>query len=106
MTRLCWYLVDMEEKKFITSDNWTFTQFKSSNLQAFIHLGAEPSDLPDGDPNILYLITVLKDEEEELFQWEFPQLHEAIGCINQKYGHWEFSERTQSSGGCGDCSAH
>ncbi len=96
----------MEEKNFITSDNWTFTHYTTADLQAFIHLGAEPPKDEDSEVNIIYLVTVLKNEEEELFQWEFPELHEAITSINEKYGSWELSDRSQSSGGCGTCEAH
>ncbi len=96
----------MKDNKFITSDNWTFTSFKDSDLQAFIHLGAEPSLTNEDEVNVLYLVTVLKNEEEELFQWEFPELHLAINSINKKYGHWEIRDRSQGSGGCGSCEAH
>ena len=96
----------MEDNKFITSDNWTFTSFTDSDLQAFIHLGAEPSLNDEEEVNILYLVTVLKNDEEEIFQWEFPQLHQAITSINEKYGHWQIKDRSQGSGGCGSCEAH
>lgn len=99
----------MEEKKFITADNWTFSHFTSANLQAFIHLGAEPAATDSDQVNILYLLTVLKDPEgqvEELFQWEFAELHEAIAAINEKYGNWQLGDRSQGSGGCGSCEAH
>lgn len=99
----------MKEKKFITADNWTFSHFSSADLQAFIHLGAEPGSENPESINIMYLVTVLKDPEgriEELFQWEFSELHEAITAINKKYGDWELGDRSQSSGGCGSCEAH
>lgn len=95
----------MENKKLITADNWTFTGFKSLELLAFIHLGAEPR----GDESaLLYLVTVLKNLEEELFQLEYPTLAEAIDAINQRYHHWEFVDRGSrlDDGGCGSCAAH
>lgn len=97
----------MEEKKYITSDNWTFTHFSSADLQAFIHLGAEPAIHEDDEITILYLVSVLKNQEEELFQWEYKELHDAITAINEKYGQWELTDRSQGSGGgCGTCEAH
>lgn len=95
----------MESKNVVGAENWTFSGFKSSNLLAFIHLGAEPS--PEG-AKVLYCVTLLKDQEEEVFQLEFDQLHLAIDAINERYGHWEFVDRGQrlDGGGCGSCSAH
>jgi len=96
----------MEEKKYITSENWTYTCFSSAELQAFIHLGAEPSLKNHDQVDVFYLLTVMKNDEEELFQWQFELLHDAILSINQKYGQWELKDRSQSSGGCGTCDAH
>lgn len=97
----------MEVKKIITADNWTFSSYKSSDLQAFIHLGAEPSIEENQEPTVIYLITVLKNLEEEIFQLEFSELTDAIMAINERYGHWDYLERSQaSSGGCGSCEAH
>ena len=96
----------MEDKKYITSDNWTFTHYTTADLQVFIHLGAQPNAENPENIDMLYLLTVLKDEEEELFQWEFQELHQAINTINDKYSSWELKERAQATGGCGTCSAH
>jgi hypothetical protein len=96
----------MNSKNLVNADNWTFTGFKSSDLLAFIHLGAEPG--PEGKIEMLYLVTLLKSQEEEVFQLEFSSLPQAIDAINERYGHWEFADRSErlDGGGCGTCSAH
>jgi hypothetical protein len=95
----------MEEIKRIDADNWTFAGYKSSDLLAFIHLGAEPCG---DDTKILYLVTVLNADEEEVFQMEYMTLPEAIDSINGRYHHWDFIDRSQrqDGGGCGSCAAH
>ncbi len=95
----------MEIKNLISADNWTFTGFKSSDLLAFIHLAAEPTQTK---VKLVYCVTLLKNSEEEVFQLEFNNLNEAIDAINERYQHWEFINRGQrlSDGGCGSCSAH
>lgn len=95
----------MELKNLITSENWTYSGFQSGKLLALINLAAEPSE--EG-PKVIYLLTVLENLEEEVFQMEFQELKDAIETINKKYIHWEFTDRSekQGEGGCGSCSAH
>lgn len=97
----------MESKKLINGDNWTYSGYKSSNLLAFIHLGAEPSPTKE-EPQLLYLVTVMKDLDEEVFQMEHTSLTDAIDDINNRYQQWDFIDRTKkdSEGGCGSCEAH
>lgn len=97
----------MEAKLIINAENWTFSGYKSSDLLAFIHLGAEPCE-DQNEAKILYLVTVLKDLEEEVFQMEHSSLPEAIDDINRRYQHWDFFDRTKrmDDGGCGSCEAH
>lgn len=108
MTSDCWYVSKMEEIKRIDADNWTFSGYKSSDLLAFIHLGAEPQGQDAEDSKILYLVTVLNSDEEEVFQLEYMTLPEAIDSINSRYHHWDFIDRSerQDGGGCGSCAAH
>ena len=95
----------MEEIKNINAENWTYSGYKSSDLLAFIHLGAEPTG---DETKLLYLVTVLNSDEEEVFQLEFTTLAEAIDGINNRYHHWDFIDRSerQDGGGCGSCAAH
>jgi hypothetical protein len=98
----------MNTESLVTAQNWTFTGFESSELLAFIHLGAMPEQEKGQEAKLLYLVTVLKSLEEEVFQLEFESLEEAINSINQRYSHWEFKDRGERSdgGGCGTCAAH
>jgi len=95
----------MEKSSLVDADNWTFSGYKSTNLLAFISLGAAPNAV---EPELLYFVTVLKDLEEEVFQLEFPKLDQAIDALNSRYHHWDFIDRSQKedSGGCGSCEAH
>ena len=95
----------MEAKSIVNAENWTYTGYKSSDLLVLIHLGAEPSE---GETKVLYLVTLLKNQEEEVFQLEYSELSKAIDSINQRYSHWEFVDRAErlDDGGCGTCSAH
>lgn len=95
----------MNGEQKITAQNWTYTGFKSSDLLAFIHLGAKPTETGS---QLLYLITVLKSLELEVFQLEYSKLEDAIDAINKKYHHWDFLDRGEMStgGGCGSCAAH
>ena len=91
----------------IDSQNWTFCQYNSSNLKAFVSLSGEPTE--DGDSVFLYNVTVTDQEDLEIFQSDHPSLDQAIDIINNKYGHWNFTNLTVQSGnesGCGSCSAH
>ena len=96
----------MNTDTLITAQNWTFTGFQSSDLLAFIHLGATPSD--SGEAKLIYLVTVLKELEQEVFQLEFDSLDGAVDAINSRYSHWDFTDRGERTdgGGCGTCAAH
>ncbi len=98
----------MDNELLVTAQNWTYTGFESSDLLAFIHLGARPPEGEDSSAKLLYLVTVMKSLEEEVFQLEFEHLEEAIDAINTKYNHWDFKNRgeTNTGGGCGSCAAH
>lgn len=56
---------------------------------------------------ILYSVTVVDGEDKEVFQRDFKSLKSAITLINENYGHWQFNDPTdKSGGGCNSCSAH
>ena len=95
----------MNTDSLITAQNWTYTGYETANMLAFIHLGAKPSGT---EASLLYLVTVLRELEEEIFQLEFDSLDQAIDAINKRYSHWEFKDRGERSdgGGCGTCAAH
>ncbi len=90
----------------INKTNWNFCQYKNDNLKAIISFGASPDILDD---SFNYYVTVLDDENNEVFQEEFQTVDAACQSINHKYSDvWEFSDLSQknNSGGCDSCSAH
>jgi hypothetical protein len=87
----------------VSIDNWTFTHFISQDLKAFIALGGE---MKQDQVEILYNVTVLGDENKEVFVKSFQELEQAILFINQRYGHWSTLDGRVAAQGCGTCSAH
>ena len=94
----------------VNSENWSFSQYKSSRIRAFISLGGEPGD--ENDFQELYLVTTTnEDYTKEFFQKPFYILENALQFLNSRYGHWEFLDlkitpNGTDTGGCGDCAAH
>ena len=92
-----------EQWKTLTLDNWTFCQYKSLKLKAFISLGATPLK------GIVYYVTCTDlEDKKEFFQTEYPELQDALGDINNRYGNWPLADlrAADDEGGCGTCSAH
>ncbi|RLA63545.1 MAG: hypothetical protein DRQ88_01745 [Epsilonproteobacteria bacterium] len=95
----------MSEKwNTLTSDNWTFCQYKSLKLKAFISLGGTP------DQDIVYYVTCTDlEDKKDFFQTEYPELLHALEDINKRYGHWPLADLRapdEEDAGCGSCSAH
>lgn len=91
----------------ITADNWTFMAYQSKNLSAILSLGATPGE--NGQADLLYYMTVMDEDGNDLYQEDFTDLPQAILKINTKYSHWSLVDRQEnnsSGGGCGDCAAH
>ena len=90
----------------INEENWTYCQFTNSPLRAFISLGAAPQG--ENAACLQYLVTLTDGDYQELFQSIHPDLNEALGVINEKYGQWTFEDATKpaSSSGCSSCAAH
>ena len=57
------------------------------------------------EPIINYVVTLTDQEHQELFQSEFNGLEDAVACLNERYGHWEFfaAEKPPQSDGCSTC---
>lgn len=90
----------------ITEENWTYCQYKSNDLTAFISFGASPDILDD---SFQYYVTILDAHNNEVFQQEFPSIGAACQNINQKYaGLWDLHDslRPKKEGGCSTCIAH
>ncbi len=94
----------------INENNWTYTQYQSKPLRAFVSLGAIPVEDINGalEVQYQYLVTMTDEDYIELFQSTHLSLNEAIKVINEKYGHWDFNEtNSKNSGdGCSSCAAH
>lgn len=88
----------------ITQDNWTFCRFKSENFHAFISFGASPDGIEK--EKFDYFVTVLENEDTEVFQKEFDSLAKACVYINSHYSDWEFDNQTIKKSGCSSCAAH
>ncbi len=98
----------MDTQNFVNLKNWNFAHYNSEHFKAFIGM---TGDLLESNGKleqiILYSVTVIDGEDIEVFQRDFSSLKEAIACINENYGHWQFSDPTdKSGGGCSSCSAH
>jgi hypothetical protein len=97
-------------KNLINTQNWTFSQYKSSKIRAFISLGGEVG--PNEEFQELYLVTTTDEEfTKEFFQKPFRELEKAMEFINNRYGHWDFlnlekAPKSSSDSGCSSCAAH
>ena len=98
----------METQNFVNLKNWNFAHYNSEHFKAFIGMTGDIEETQgEASHIILYSVTVLDSEESEVFQRDFKSLKSAISCINENYGHWQFNDPTDTSGGgCGSCSAH
>lgn len=86
----------------LTTDNWTFCQYKSLKFKAFISMGGTP------EKGIVYYVTCTDQEDKkEFFQTDYCELEEALSDINNRYGHWPILDQrvADDEGGCGSCSA-
>lgn len=87
----------------ITTENWTHTQYSKEELRAIISCGASLSG------ELEYYLTVLDENDVELFQKGFEQLSDAVSTINLRYHQiWEFvdTNRPKKEGSCSTCVAH
>ncbi len=90
----------------ITPQNWTHCSFSHENLKAMITFGASPDILED---SFVYYVTVLDEDNNEVFQKEFETIEQACGHINKKYNDlWSIEDALapKIEGGCSSCVAH
>ena len=94
-------------KNIINSDNWTFCHYASKDTKAVITIGASPELEQD---LFEYFVTVIDEDNNEVFQKEFLKLDSACTYINARYKDmWEFIDATaqvKKDGGCSTCVAH
>lgn len=95
-----------------TADNWNYVQYinttDSGLKRAILSIGAMPN--AQDEIEFLYFITILDQENNEVFQEEFKSLDIAIHHINKKFSnYWDFQDLTKISddkSGCSSCVAH
>ena len=88
----------------VNLENWSYTRFENKNFMALITFGADPESLEVNE--FQYYVTVIKDEEKEIFQSNFDSLTEACLYLNSNYGDWELNDQTAKKSGCSTCAAH
>lgn len=101
----------MEAKQTLFSEqaigpsNWNYCYYSTGPLKSMMSQGMDYASAAVTEESLpaLYWVTVLRDETREIFQAEFSQLADAIKFINEKYGHWDFTDTTEDKGGCGSC---
>jgi hypothetical protein len=91
--------------QLVNTDNWTFCRYLSDNFLAMISFGADPESMKED--RLQYYVTVLEDEEKEVFQQTFDSLSEACVFLNENYSDWTFEDQTAATkSGCSSCAAH
>lgn len=88
----------------VTVENWTYCRFQKGKFLAFVSFGADPESI--AQDRLEYYVTVLEDEEKEIFQKKFDGLTDACLYLNQNYSDWNFEDQTASKSGCSSCAAH
>lgn len=71
---------------------------------AMISFGANPESI--SEDRLEYYVTVLEDEEKEVFQQTFDSVTEACMFLNENYSDWTFEDQTATKSGCSTCAAH
>lgn len=88
----------------VNTDNWTFCRYMNDTFLAMISFGADPETI--AEDRLDYFVTVLQNEDTEIFQQKFESLSEACLYLNEKYGDWTFEDQTAAKSGCSTCAAH
>lgn len=103
--------MNKDASRKITTDNWSHTQYNYEGLRAFISFGAHWDFEKYESSEIIYFVTVLDEEENEVFQSQFQTLELACEYINERYqNEWPIIDLNnppnQKEGGCASCVAH
>lgn len=89
----------------VNIENWTFCRYQNGTFMAMISFGADPESLKED--RLEYYVTVLENEEKEVFQQKFMDLADACLFLNANYGDWTFEDQTAATeSGCSTCAAH
>jgi hypothetical protein len=88
----------------VNLENYSFCRYEKQNFMALITFGANPESIERDC--LEYYVTVLENEEKEIFQETFSSLSEACLFLNENYGDWTFNDQTATKSGCSTCAAH
>jgi hypothetical protein len=88
----------------VNLENWTFCRYEQGTMLAMISFGADPETFDQGVLD--YYVTVLENEDTEIFQKKFDNLPEACLFLNENYSDWTFEDQTATKSGCSTCAAH
>lgn len=94
----------------VTKDNWSHTHYSFENLRALITFGANWDDKLGKSSDLLYFVTVIDEDDHEVFQKQFQILNDACDYINNRYqNEWpivDLANLKNKEGGCASCVAH
>jgi hypothetical protein len=88
----------------VNIENWTYCRYEKGNFMALITFGANPESIQED--RLEYYVTVLEEEEKEVFQETFDSLTDACFFLNENYADWTFENQTATKSGCSTCAAH
>ncbi len=88
----------------INIENWSYCRYQKGDFMAMITFGASLDSIQEGA--LEYYVTVLENEEREVYQKDFDSLTEACLYLNENYGDWTLKDQTATKSGCSTCAAH
>ena len=88
----------------VNIENWTYCRYENGNFMAIITFGTDSESLSMN--SFHYYVTVIEDDEKEVFQKSFDSLAEACLYLNENYADWNFNDQTAMKSGCSTCAAH
>lgn len=88
----------------VNIDNWTYCRYEKGNFIAQVTFGADPESMKED--RLEYFVTVIENEEKEVFQANFESLTDACIYLNENYADWAFEDQTATKSGCSTCAAH
>lgn len=88
----------------VNIENWTYCRYEKGNFKAFITFGSSPEAI--ATDRLEYFVTVLENDEKEIYQETFDSLSDACFTLNEKYSDWTFTDQLAPKSGCSTCAAH
>lgn len=88
----------------VNVENWSYCRYASGSFMALVTFGADPESVMED--RMEYYVTVLENEEKEVFQKTFQNVAEACLYLNQNYGDWGLQDQMVKKSGCSTCAAH